>query len=233
MIYHETEHGVLYCGDCLEVMKQMPDESVDLAMCDFPYLLDAGGGKFNREREYMVALRNTLSKGFNDDILYALREKLNKMNGFFFCNKNQFKQYIDYAFDNKYYFDLLSWHKTNPSPLLNNNFLPDTEFIFYIRQRGVKLNLTYHTASRYFISNVEKNGYDHPAIKPISIIERLICNASVIGNVVIDPTSGSGTTAIACIRYDRRYILIEKEEKYCEIAARRIENELDQMRIEL
>jgi DNA modification methylase len=45
---------------------------------------------------------------------------------------------------------------------------------------------------------------------------------------VVDPFGGTGTTAISCIKYNRRYILIEKEEKYCEIAARRIDTELDQ-----
>ncbi|HNX38899.1 MAG TPA: DNA methyltransferase [Candidatus Cloacimonadota bacterium] len=50
---------------------------------------------------------------------------------------------------------------------------------------------------------------------------------------MLDPFAGSGTTAIACIRYNRRYILIEKEEKYCEIAAKRIESELQQAVINL
>jgi len=49
----------------------------------------------------------------------------------------------------------------------------------------------------------------------------------------LDNTAGSGTTAIACVRLNRKYILIEKEEKYCEMAAKRIDTELDQTVIEL
>ena len=232
--YHSTEFGQLYHGNCIEVMGEIDDKSLDLAVCDFPYEIDNGGGSFIRNRKYFRDIMNTgLSLGFSTEILTIMSAKLKKQNGYYFCNKNQFKQYIDYAYDNKYHFDLLMWHKTNPSPLCNNNFLPDTEFIMFIREKGVKLNVTYQTGSRYFVSNVEKNEFAHSTVKPVHIIERLITNSSNAGDIIIDPTCGSGTTAIACIRYKRRYIMIEKEEKYCAIAAKRIESELDQQEIEL
>jgi DNA modification methylase len=64
-------------------------------------------------------------------------------------------------------------------------------------------------------------------------MENIIKHSTNEGQTVLDPLAGSGTTAIACIRLGRKYILIEKAEKYCEIAARRIESELEQTVIEL
>jgi len=70
--------------------------------------------------------------------------------------------------------------------------------------------------------------FEHPAIFPEQLAYDHVYSWTNEGMSVLDPFGGSGTTAIACIRQDRKYILIEKEEKYCEIAARRIETELDQ-----
>ena len=78
-----------------------------------------------------------------------------------------------------------------------------------------------------------QDGKVHPTQKPVSLFEWCLNMSTEQGNLILDPFAGSGTTAIACIRLNRKYILIEKEEKYCEIAARRIETELDQTVIDL
>jgi len=69
-----------------------------------------------------------------------------------------------------------------------------------------------------------KKDYDgyHPTQKPILLLEDLIKTFSNEGDLVVDLTAGSGSTAVACINTKRDYILIEKEEKYCDIARRRI-----------
>ena len=74
----------------------------------------------------------------------------------------------------------------------------------------------------------EKETRYHPTQKPVPLFEWCLTNYSQEQQTILDPFAGSGTTAIACIRTNRRYILIEKEEKYCEIARKRIETELDQ-----
>jgi len=88
---------------------------------------------------------------------------------------------------------------------------------------------THHSVWNYDFA--PKQGHITP--KPVELIENIIRHSSNEGATILDPFAGSGTTAIACIRLNRRYILIEKEEKYCEIAAKRIDTELDQTVIEL
>ena len=66
-------------------------------------------------------------------------------------------------------------------------------------------------------------GRIHPTQKPVALFEYFFKTYTDEGDLVLDNCAGSGTTGIACINTNRKAILIEKEERYCEIAARRIE----------
>ena len=67
--------------------------------------------------------------------------------------------------------------------------------------------------------------HGHPSEKPVEAIMVLVDSLSDEGEIVLDPFTGSGTTGVACVKTNRRFIGIEIEERYCEIAARRIEYE--------
>jgi len=71
----------------------------------------------------------------------------------------------------------------------------------------------------------------HPTQKSIGVVQRLVEDSSLPHFSCLDPFIGSGTTAVACERLNRRWIGIEIEEKYCEIAAKRIENERKQRKL--
>jgi site-specific DNA-methyltransferase (adenine-specific) len=75
------------------------------------------------------------------------------------------------------------------------------------------------------VKNVSKEKTSHPCPVPIALMERLILLLTDEGDLVVDPFSGSGTTALACIRLNRRYIGIERSKKYCKLANSRIEAE--------
>jgi site-specific DNA-methyltransferase (adenine-specific) len=72
---------------------------------------------------------------------------------------------------------------------------------------------------------------NHPSPKPIEYISSVVQRFSDVSDVILDSFIGSGTTAVACERLNRRWIGIELEEKYCEIAARRIEDEAAQLKL--
>ena len=87
--------------------------------------------------------------------------------------------------------------------------------------------LRYPRSVQYFIT-AESEGKYHPTQKPIKLIEYLIKTYTDEGDLVLDPCMGSGTTAIACINTNRKFIGIEKDEKYFEVAKKRIEKVLDE-----
>ena len=122
--------------------------------------------------------------------------------------------------------EILTWHKLNPSPLTNNNYLPDTEYILFFREKGVRLYGSYNTKRKYYLSSTnkkDKEKYSHPTIKPLELIERHIINSSKEGDLVLDCFCGSGTTLVGAINQNRRYIGFEIDKSYYEIARKRIE----------
>lgn len=78
----------------------------------------------------------------------------------------------------------------------------------------------------FFIDTVAKEKIDHPCPKPTEVMEWLVERVDPFAGVILDPFMGSGTTGVACIRLNRRFVGIEKEPKYFEIAKKRIQNEL-------
>jgi len=146
-----------------------------------------------------------------------------------FCSLKQIPVLYDY-FVNKLgcNWGLLEWHKTNPVPACHNKYLSDTEYIFFAREQGVKIYGNYHTKKTFWVTknNVkEKKEFGHPTVKPVSIINDLIENSSLEGQLVLDPFRGSGSTGVSSISKGRNFIGIEIEPKYVEVAKGRIQQE--------
>ena len=121
--------------------------------------------------------------------------------------------------------DILTWHKTNPTPLCSNKYLSDTEYILFFKEQGVPLYGTYETKRKWYATSVnvaDKAQWCHPTIKPLNIVQTLIGNSTREGDVVLDPFMGSGTTAVACIRSNRQYLGFEMDPGYYDTCMRRI-----------
>jgi len=214
-------------GNCLEILKNIPDKSVDLVIIDPPYNINAGkgGGAFGTDKRNYHSEVKILSDGITNLVLDELVRIMKKINIYIWCNKNQLRQYIDYFEEIGATTDLLTWHKTNPVPTCNNKYLSDTEYLLYFRKDGVPMYGTYATKKKYYVTPTNKEDkkiYQHPTIKPLFIIKNLIVNSSQENDVVLDCFMGSGTTGVACKELNRNFIGIEIDEKYFEIARQRI-----------
>jgi DNA modification methylase len=122
-------------------------------------------------------------------------------------------------------FEILTWNKTNPTPMTNNTFLPDIEYCLYFREKGVPLNDGYELKSKWYISPINKNDKDlfnHPTIKPLELVKRHIKHTTQENDIVLDCFMGSGTTAVACKELGRHYIGFEVNPKYYQIAIDRV-----------
>ena len=219
----------IYNMDCMEGLKLLNDNSVDLVIIDPPYLLNLNKVKKpTNMNNYANELLN-LKNGFDLKVLDILIQKMKKINIYIYCSKRQVKDLLNYFSDKNCNHEILTWHKLNPSPLINNNYLPDTEYILFFREKGVKVYGNYHTKRKYYLSltnKVDKQKYKHPTIKPLELIERHIINSSKEGDLVLDCFCGSGTTLVGAINQNRRYIGFEIDKNYYEIAKKRIEEVL-------
>lgn len=217
----------LWNGDCLEVMKQIPDGSVDLVVTDPPYLIEtSGAGIYKQADKQYVKELNGIKDGFSEQVLDELCRVMRKINIYIFCSQKQIIPLLDYFVERKKCnWNLLTWHKTNPVPACGNKYLTDTEYILFFREKGVKINGEYKTKFTYYVTplnTADKKLYGHPTIKPVEILQNLIVNSSNPGDVVLDPFMGSGSTGIACNNTGRNFIGIELDKGYFDTAKARI-----------
>ena len=171
-----------------------------------------------------------LTDGIRNNVLHELVRVMKKINIYLWCNKTQLRQYIDFFEDRGCTTELLTWHKTNPVPTCNNKYLSDTEYLLFFREKGVKVFGSYSTKKKFYVTPTNKNDkklYSHPTIKPLDIIENITINSSEKGATVLDPFMGSGTTGVACINTERKFIGIEIDKDYFEIAQKRINTKLE------
>ena len=213
----------------MEKINLVKDKSIDLAIIDPPYIVHAGkgGGAFGNRNN--LSEINFMSNGFDLEILNKIEQKMKKTNIYIYCSKKQVPILLEYAINKKLNYDILTFNKTNPTPLCNNKYLSDTEYIIFLRERGVKIFGNYHTKFTYYIDKVnteDKKKYKHPTIKPLELIKRHIINSSNEGDTILDCFMGSGTTGVACMNTNRNFIGIELDENYFNIAKDRIENSI-------
>ena len=229
----------IICGNCLEVMKSMPDESIDLVVTSPPYNLknstgngmkDGRGGKWSN-----ASLINGYSH-YDDNIPHdeyakwqraCLTEMLRLINddGAIFYNHKwrvqagllQDRQDIVQGFPVR---QIIIWRRKGGINFNKGYFLPTYEVIYLIAKPNFKLapKANAHGDVWEFTQEM-KNG--HPAPFPVQLIDRII--SSTDAKIVLDPFMGSGTTAITAMENKRAYIGIDISPDYCKMAEKRIE----------
>ena len=234
-VSHNNSNIKLYNDDCMNVLKQMQDSSVDLIVNDPPYLIHNAKRK-NIDTELKYSLGKLYTELNTADIVNGYDIELfgkefirvmKNINIYIWCNKLQIPDYLSF-YVNKYgcNFDILCWHKSNALPTYSNKYLTDTEYLLYFRKgKGKCFPKSYDDAKTYYIAPInqsDKKVYMHPTIKPLSITERIIRNSSEENDVVLDPFMGSGTTGVACKRLHRDFVGVELNKQYFDIAQRRI-----------
>lgn len=216
----------IICGDAYELIKEIPDKSIDLVYTDVPYLYKNGGGGNSDISKRIIAKTQSIkdiSNGIDYSILDDFKRVLKKLNLFIWCSKMQIIDILNYFAD--YNFEILVWCKTNPQPSTNNVWLPDVEYCLYFREKGVRLNDGYDLKSKWYLGAInqrDKKLYNHPTIKPLDLVERHIKETTQVGGVVLDAFLGSGTTAVACKELERNFIGFEINKAYYEIAIDRL-----------
>jgi len=233
-------------GDCLEVMKQISDKSVDMILCDLPYGIiscswdviipfDRMWEYYNRIGKQNAAVVLFASQPFTTDLICSNRKNFKYP---LVWNKNVPTGMSSARYrPMKYHEDILIFYKEQPTynPIMKKRIGVGKSCYNYDHYCGksnhVKLNKVKKKYDPDFVQpssvldfNVvpNRNGKLHPTQKPVDLFEYLICTYTNEGDTVLDNCIGSGTTAIACINTGRNYIGIEKEEKYCRIAEERI-----------
>jgi len=212
MKYPEDYINKIIQGDCLEVMRELPDKSVDMVLTDPPY----GIGISNKVGGNNKALANDYGEqDWDDDI--PSKECFEEM---FRISKNQI------IFGGNYFVEYLTnsscwivWDKDNTGNFADCE-LAWTSFNSAVR----KIKHRWNGMLQEDMKNKESRW--HPTQKPLRVMEWILHNYSEEGQIILDPFLGSGTTAIACKNLKRKYIGIEISEDYCKIAQDRLKQQI-------
>lgn len=200
-------------GDCLEIMKDIPDKSVDLVLTDPPY------GVLKKVEWDNIKLEEFTTKWWK-----LCQTKLKENNSvYIFWSQKYLKLGLE-IFNPKRV--LIWWHSNLLKPT-SNMFNYSYDPIFYINNSGI-FNGKFCNSDTVDVLKFaipQSNFIDkkkHPCQKPIALIQKLITISSNPNDLILDPFLGSGTTAVACAQLKRRYIGIEINEEYCKIARGRV-----------
>ncbi|MFT9003190.1 MAG: site-specific DNA-methyltransferase [Liquorilactobacillus hordei] len=216
-------------------------------MTDPPYEHVMGGMK---SKKYNVgswkanSYMNMKMSQFKHDNIFGFLDatipKMKKINMYVFCSKLQLAHYFDYINQHKKIkFDLLIWDKSSQdnkySMKSSKFFTQDIEYVVRLYESGVSLNKIWNadhtkTDSSYYL---KRQKYDQPheklheSMKPVALLSNYIKLSSNENDLVLDPFMGSGSTGVAAIKLNRRFIGMELNEEYFNVAKTRIENIFD------
>jgi len=228
----------IICGDCLEIMRQMPSECLDLVVTSPPYNLKNSTGNGMKDGRGGKWAHAALINGYacyDDNMPYeeyikwqhaCLTEMLRliRPNGAIFYNHKwrvqsgliQDRHEIVGDFPVR---QIIIWKRKGGINFNAGYFLPTYEVIYMICKPEFKLARGANSYGDIWeFTQEQKNG--HPAPFPVALINRII--SSTDAQIILDPFMGSGTTAVAAKQLGRHYVGIEIAPEYCELAEQRI-----------
>lgn len=237
----EKENYKLYKGDCLEVMQDIPNKSIDMILCDLPYGTTQNKWDCNIDLNKLWKQYNRIIKDNGAIVLFA-QTPFDKVLG---CSNLKMLRY-EWIWDKKLgtghlnakkmpmkqHENILIFYKKLPiyNPQMRYgkpyNKTPSTVSSNYGKQiaMGGKSNGERYPISIVEYSNADRTKRIHPTQKPIDLLEYLIKTYTNEEDLILDNCMGSGSTGIACLNTNRRFIGIELDENYFNIASQRLQD---------
>lgn len=216
----------LYLGDCREILPTIG--KVDAVVTDPPYEFETvGAGVFRTTRKNMDEIKaKGLADGFDHDLLSADQFGA----AIVFAHNDQWADLLPHLASQFARYAICQWHKTNPMPVANQHYQPDTEIYVHAWNPGFHPVGPLSQKQRFIVAgNGQDTAIAHPTVKPLPVMLKIVGNVG--GLTVCDPFMGSATTGVACVQLDRHFIGIERDQKYFDLACRRIEVAYNQPRL--
>lgn len=216
-------------GDCLELLKELPDNSIDLVVTDCPYKVISGGTKSKWKSGYPTSVLNKNDGKIFDHNDIELSDwlpevyRVLKDNSDFYCMINvlNINELLTIAKATGFKLhNILVWEKNTANA--NRWYMKNGEFTCYFYKGEAKTINNPGSKQIHQFNNIIGTKV-HPTEKPVELMELYVTNSSNEGDIVLDPFGGSGSTLVAAKKHNRRYIGFEIDEKYYNIMKERLE----------
>jgi site-specific DNA-methyltransferase (adenine-specific) len=238
----------IYNMDCLEGMKLIPDNSIDLVVTDPPYKIVQGG--CSNKAVTINACGGILNKHDGDNTELVKKGKI------FNHNEIQFNEWLPEIYrvlkDNSHcyimingrnlaelqmeaekvgfrFHNIIAWDKGNATP--NKWYMQRLEFILFMFKGEAKKINNMGTTTLLQVPNIKRGTKLHPTEKPVDLMKILIENSSKKNDIVLEPFAGCGSTLLACKETGRNFIGFELDKHYHSIAEKRLLNYQEQLKI--
>ena len=224
-------------GDCLELMKELPAESVDLVVTSPPYNKHSNNRHVghtdswqNAKIDYGVYVDDMAESDYQEWQKKVLREciRVLKDDGSLFYNHKPRIVNHKIIFPNEWLGEfnirqMIIWNRKNSPTLEPIRFLPTTEYIYWITKKAKTPKFNREAMKYTEVWNITATPNSlHPAPFPKELVKRCILATTSKNDVVLDPFMGSGTTGVACVQLNRNFIGYEISPDYFKIAEKRI-----------
>jgi site-specific DNA-methyltransferase (adenine-specific) len=259
--YFSEDNFVLYHGDSLNLLQELPENSIDMIFADPPYNLSNGGFTCHAGRAVSVNKgdwdkSNGLKKDFDFHLNWiAACRRVLKPHGTIWISGTYHSIYqCGYALQLAGYHVLndISWFKPNASPNLSCRFFTAShETLLWARKdKEAKHKFNYERMLRFRNDLIhrqdkqmrsvwaigtpkpeEKRFGKHPTQKPLELLHRVVLASTEDGDIILDPFTGSSTTGIAAILNNRKFIGVDKEKKYLEASKKRFKDLISKQRL--
>ena len=208
-------------GDCMELMNNIPNESIDLVLTDIPYNVvnreDNGLRKLDKENADILTfdlinfLEQLYDKAKSTIIIFCGKEQVSTIHSFFNNKQKKGKGTVRQ----------LIWEKSNPSPMNGQHiYLSGVENAIWFKKRGGTFNA--HCKNTVFKYPIGRSKL-HPTEKNHLLLQELILDNSNENDLILDPCMGSGSTGVVALQNNRNFLGIKLNQNYFEIAKNRLE----------
>lgn len=231
---------MIISGDCVQEIKKISDNSINLILIDPPYLIsrDSNFTKTSNKTSTEMVTKYNISIDFGEwdkneldwEKLFFEYNRILKKGGTLIIFYDIWKSCELKKMADKFKFKqprVCSWTRTNPVPINSKvNYLSNaTEYFFtFVKGSNPTFNSEYDNGVYRFPICHGKERYSHPTQKPLNLISELVKKHSNPGDLVLDSFAGTGTTGVACQTLGRDFILIEKKDEYIDIIKKRLNN---------
>ena len=223
----------LYNGDCLELMKLIPDKSIDLILTDPPYKITArgnggnSGGMFQKKEVNNGKVFKVNDLEIEDWLPEFYRVLKDGTHCYIMTNNKNIAHYLSVIDSSLFHFiKNLIWVKDNK--IMGQTYMSQFEYVIMLRKGKHKRINDCGQSDVLQIPNKKMKNLEgktiHDTEKPVKLNEILIANSSNEGETVLDPFMGVGSCGVACVNTNRNFIGIELDEGYYNIAKERIES---------
>jgi len=215
----------IHLGDCLDLMPEIPSESIDLIITDPPYKMTKNGKSCRPNYMPAISSKNLFAGELPDTAKWmaeCFRVLKSGTHFYTFANINSLNEYLNEAQKAGFKLhNIISMIKDTKMP--NRWYLKYTEFVLFFRKGAAKpINDMTSRDYEFVKTPTAKSGKLHVTEKPYDFIEKLVTNSSKEGDLVFDPFAGSATTCLAAKNTNRQFTGIEKDETYFNIAKERL-----------